>query len=834
MRQPAPNALRLPRQLRDELGVSDVNYNDPRKRRGGPTKRKEQRKAARVGKRSSHASAHSARRIKTRLKHDHEEDRPKIQIVVAQPQTKATSAHPRAPKSILEISKSDTQAREASNYEKTAFPPPSANISRGVRDKLAEDDAEITALEKALGVKGKKLPKSFVDDGLDDLLDGIEEAAEFRPDKRKRSESEEWLKTKRQKDTVGITYAEVLDGNSTTGREGSIGESVSDGLSEDDGELTEDSGAEEDDGFASFEGKDEYPSKYVRTKDKRENPYVAPVTWPTPMKEGKYIPPSLRSKELKGSEDLSQLQRQTQGLLNRLSEANLSSIVNDIEKLFRDHPRQYVSTTLLDLLMGLLSDPTSLQDTFIILHAGFIAAVYKVSGFDFGAQAVERIYKEFVQYYDPDADHENMGKRPSNLIRLLAELYNFQVISCNLIYDFVRLFLDKLSESNTELLLRIVRNSGPQLRHDDPLSLKNILLQLQKALASAGEENLSVRTKFMVETLNNLKNNRMKTGIAASTITSEHTIRMKKTLGSLNQRNIRASEPLRVGLKDLQDTDRRGKWWLIRASYKGDATSRETQEEQLSTKQHLNEDDLAMKEVGADLARLAKEQRMNTDVRRSIFVAIMSSTDFNDAYVRLMKLGLKRSQELEIPKVLIHCAGAEKIYNPFYTFLSRRVCSDKKLKRAFQFSLWDAFKRMGEGENEPEDQENEEEGKLGLRSIVNLARMFGVLVAEGGLSVGILKNLNLAYLQPKIKIFVELMLISAIMHSQQEVEGSRDEKALRDIFLKPKEIPELAGGLHYFLRKVVSKTDIFGSDSDKETVRWGCRVAGNALTAMAS
>ena len=739
MRQPASNTLRLPRQLRDELGVSDGDYNGPRKRRGGPTNRKEQRKAARVGKRSSHASAHTARREKTRLEHDYEEDRRKTQIVVAQSQTKATSAQPRALKSILKISKTDTQAKEASNHKKAAFPPRSANLARGVRDKLAEDDAEITALEKALGVKGKKLPKSFEDDGLDDLLDGIDEAVGLRPGKRKRSESEEWLKNKRQKDTERILDAEVFIGNGSTQREGSIGEGVSNGLSEEDGELNEESGADEDDDFASFEREDEHPSKSVRTKNTRENPYVAPVTGPTPMKEDKYIPPSLRSKEVKGSEDLSQLQRQTQGLLNRLSVANLSSIVNNIEKLFRDHPRQHVSTTLLDLLMGLLSDPTSLQDTFIILHAGFIAAVYKVLGFGFGAQAVERIYKEFVQYYDPDADQENTGKRPNNLIRLLAELYNFQVISSNMIYDFVRLFLDKLSESNTELLLRLFRNAGPQLRHDDPSSLKEILLQLQKAVGSAGEETLSVRTKFMIETLNNLKNNRMKTGIAASTITSEHTIRMKKTLGSLNQRNIRASEPLRIGLKDLQDTDRRGKWWLVGASYKGDTTSRETQEEQLSTKQHLNEDDLAMNEVGADLARLAKEQRMNTDVRRSIFIAIMSSTDFNDAYVRLTKLSLKRSQELEIPKILIHCAGAEKIYNPFYTFLSRRVCSDKKLKMAFQFSLWDAFKRMGEGEDEPEDQENEEEGKLGLRSIVNLARMFGVLVAEGRLSIGILK-----------------------------------------------------------------------------------------------
>ena len=130
---------------------------------------------------------------------------------------------------------------------------------------------------------------------------------------------------------------------------------------------------------------------------------------------------------------------------------------------------------------------------------------------------------------------------------------------------------------------------------------------------------------------------------------------------------------------------------------------------------------------------------MNTDVRRSIFIVVMSATDYNDAYVRLMKLRLKKSQESEIPKVLIHCAGAEKEYNPFYTFLSRRLCSDKKLRMAFQFSLWDLFKQMGEGDEEPRESDEQHEGTLGLRRLVNQARLFGVLIAEGGLGVGVLK-----------------------------------------------------------------------------------------------
>ena len=745
MQQPAPNTLRLPRQLWDELGVSEGDYNGSRKRCDGPSNRKEQRKAARVQKKSSHAAAYTARTINHRERSGCEEECPKVPIVVPQSQTKATSVQPKALKSILKAPKSTISAREAHKDGRSTSPPPPAKISRSVRDKLAEDDVEIAALEKALGVKGKKLPKPFEDDGLDDLVDGIDEAVDLRPGKRKRTEEEEWLENKRQKAQESKLAAEDSGSNGSSDGEDTDRESGYDELHEEGGEVDEQSGIDEDDDFASFEEEDENPSKTVPPTKTRENPYVAPVGGSSTMNEGKYIPPSLRKKDLAGSEDLSQLRRQIQGLLNRLSEANLTSILDDIENLYRDHPRQHVSTTLLDLLMVLLSDPTSLQDTFIILHAGFIAAVYKVSGSDFGAHAIARIHEEFAQNYHSDANQESTGKKTINLINLIAELYNFQVISSNLIYDFVRLFLDKLSETNTELLLKVFRNAGPQLRQDEPSSLKEIVLLLQRAVANAGEEGLSVRTKFMIETMNNLKNNRMKTGITASTITSEHTIRMKKTLGSLNQRNIRASEPLRIGLRDLQDTDKRGKWWLVGASYKGDTASHEEHKEQLSTTRHERDNDLAIDDVGADLAQLAKEQRMNTDVRRSIFIAIMSSTDFNDAYVRLMKLSLKKSQELEIPKVLIHCAGTEKAYNPFYTFLSRRVCSDKKLKMAFQFSLWDLFKRMGEGEDEPEDREDEGEGKLGLRSIVNLARMFGVLIAEGGLSVGVLKVCLLAH-----------------------------------------------------------------------------------------
>ena len=746
MPQATHNTAKLPHHLLQELGISGRDHGSIRKRHGGPANRKEQRKAARLQKKNG-------QQLRRRSSPDYTSALPINYRVLEQEKTKTTSVQPKKLKSILKKPKPLEQRPQA--VSPSPSPPPPKKLPRGVQDRLAADDAEIAALEKALGVKGeKRLPKAFEDDGLDSLLEGIHDAVvlnEGRPGKRKRSEEDEWLKGKRRKalkdkpsdeDPRSSLSLEDEDESSIIGDEIDDGEDIfDDGEEDEEGEdgIQDRPDTIEDDEFESFSEEDEPPLPAKTTKTTRENPYVPPATSSTTIGRGKYLPPSLRDKVAAGPEDLSQLQRRIQGLLNRLSEANLVSILGDMETIFCDHPRHHVTTVLLDLLMGLLSDPTTLQDTFVILHAGFIAAVYRLMGTDFGAQAIQKIEEDFSQNYHSNNNRDSTSKQLTNLISLLAELYNFQVIGSDLIYDFVRLFLDELSETNTELLLKIIRSSGHQLRQDDPSSLKDIVLQLQAAIAQSSEEKLSVRTKFMIETINNLKNNRMKTGVAASNIVFEHRTRMKRTLGGLSQKNIKASEPLRIGLKDLRQTDKRGKWWLVGASYKDEDPDDAKRMEQRSFIHGKNNEEANREHAAADLIQLAKEQRMNTDVRRSIFIAVMSATDHNDAYARLVKLRLKKSQELEIPKVLIHCAGAEKVYNPFYTILSRRVCSDKKLKMSFQFSLWDLFKQMGEGEDEPRGNDEQYEGKIGLRSLVNQAKMFGVLIAEGGLGIGVLK-----------------------------------------------------------------------------------------------
>jgi nucleolar MIF4G domain-containing protein 1 len=710
-------------------------------------------------------------------------------------------------------------------------PPPPAKVSRAVQERIDQENAEIAALEKKLGVKSKKRSKG-TDDGLDDIFSGLgdlggsEDESADKPPKRKRDEDDAWLASKRRK-ALGAAAEESSE--EETDLEGLDSDDLEGGL-EDEEMSGDEEGSALDDFDSDEDDKDDEAEQPVQSRV-RENPYVAPVSADS-VQPTKYIPPALRGPPSSDAEALSRLKRQVQGLLNRLSEANILTILRDIEQIYQSNPRGYVNTTLVDLLMGMLSDPSGLIDTFIILHAGFIASIYKVIGPDFGAQIVERIVSEFDQHYQ--GNKSGSGKQTTNLMSLVAELYTFQVIGSNLVFDYVRFFLDELSDINTELLLRIVRAAGPQLRQDDPTALKDIVVLLQKSVAKVGQNTLPVRTRFMIETINDLKNNRMKTGVAASSISREHTTLMKKQLGTLSTRNLKATEPLRIGLKDIKDTGKKGKWWMVGASWRNDVVSEATSEEILKSKsQQVSslEDDDATGEV--DLVQLAREQRMNTDVRRAIFISIMSASDFKDAQIRLNKLNLKRSQETEIPRVIVHCAGSEKTYNPYYTVLARKFCADHKARKSFQFSLWDIFKGLGERQDGAEESDDEDESasssSQSLRKLVNQGKLYGTLIGRKALPITSLKNLNFPYLKPKTKTFVEVLLVTTILESQKVSKDKRNNKALLEVFVEVDQASEMIPGLQYFLKKVVVKTDIV-EKAEKETVKWGCKAVMDMLT----
>lgn len=837
------DGIKLPFALQKELGLDGANG---RRQHGSVQRRKDQRKAERVQKKQNNRGSRPQRRPSVdheeteeeKIEEDHHGTDPPLvpaKKIIAKASTGNDGSRP---KSILKKPREASPSlSESSSISEARSMSPGLVLdasSKAFRERAAQDDAEISALEKRLGLKKKSLPKSFEVDGLDDLLEGLDEAD--RGVKRK-SESQEWLESKRRKahaqqvttDEEEDASLNEIDSGEDLGGFGDSDEEDGDDLGSDlDGHFDEDDFSDEqpdhgdEDDFEGFGNEEGHPRK-IRPKKIRENPYVAPVASNAPT--AKYVPPSLRKAQNSEGASLERLKRQLQGHLNKLSEANLVSILGEIEKVYQSNPRQDVTSVLIELLLTLFYNKSTLPNTFVILHAAFAAAVYKVVGVDFGADLLSQLVDRLDQYGEDAA----AGKEPLNLISLLSNLFTFNVVSSAIIFEYIRLLLERLSESNTELLLRLVRDCGPQLRQDDPSSLKAIVQLMQKEAArmnSAGEQ-MSVRTKFMIETITDLKNNRMKAATSNAGLSSEHITQMRKALGSLNNRVLRGSDPLRITRDDIKNSDKKGKWWLVGASWKGNDNTAATEHPVTNS---ANEGLLMDDDDSVDLLALARQYGMNTDVRRSIFIALLSAVDYQDGHMRLLKLRLKRSQEQEIPKVLLRCAGGEKPYNHYYTLVAKRLCLDKRMRKGFQFALWSFFRRMGEsGDMEEEEDHQDEDANIEMSEIANLARLYAHLILDGAETLGVLKVLDLAYIKERTSMFVELLLILIMT----EAKLSAKEKFLEKVFERTVETPQMIKRLQYFVTKNVRKSDLV-TKADKDTVRRGCKVALDILARLDS
>ncbi|KAL7782240.1 hypothetical protein V8C43DRAFT_201228 [Trichoderma afarasin] len=687
-------------------------------------------------------------------------------------------------------------------------------LSSAVREKLAQDDKEIEEFEKKLRIKkgASSLPKAFKDDGLDEILGDAESDSETMQaddtSKRKR-EFDDWLASKRRKAMPEVASASLGDLDESEGSEDE----------DEDAFDFSDEGSENQD-------EEEDESQQPKTKVK-ENPYVAPVTGAV---VGKYVPPSLRKAASSDSEAKMRLQKQIQGLVNRLTEANILGIVKSIEELYQNNARGDVTEILTNTILAQMYKSSSVPDQFLVLIGGFSAAVYKVIGSSFGSHLIQQVVVNFGEYYkhasQEGVSFSEIPKESSNILGFLTQLYLFEVVSCKIMFDYMERFLADLNELNVELLLRICRMAGRLMRRDDPNALKHVISILNKAVNEAESSDLSVRTKFMVETINDLGKSKPKARGLDSAVVSDHVLRIRKKLGELKSQSRRLDGLAAMGLslQDIEKADTRGKWWLVGASVPAKETYQDAEKESKSASKKndidMSDDNEDMDIVLPDFPKKARGQGFHTSAQIAIFTAIMSAADYEHGYRQYANLKLRKDDQAEIARVLVQCVGSEANYNEYYALVGKQACTNNKIRFAFQDRLWKIFRSLGElmfGE-EAEDEETADSEKMkDERRISHVARFYAALIFDGALNLNILKPLNLPRLNRWTLIFVEQLITSLL----QACRGSEAKEGVRiaKVFGVVAEVPTLAAGMDWFLRKKLRKSKLLTSKELKKLER---------------
>lgn len=733
--------------------------------------------------------------------------------------------------------KKSNKRKSKESEEEIAFPMAPSDRAAAERDEM-----DMQYYAKKLGLKGKnkKIHARDEFDAVGGLLEGLdffeeygdkdEEYGEFGGDDGSSSDSQSEESDEKAPEGLPSSDDEISSGDFDEFDEDDLDEEEWQQLRELEGQ----------------DGSDEDQAEKSSGKTrKKPNPLVAPVA---PSNET-YVPPSMRKKQLENDQESAtqaEVRKSVKSSLNKLSDSNITIIIGSLNDLFDKYARQVVTQAIVEQVVDIVAQRQKLLDSFIMNYSAVLFSLWKLRGIDIGASFIQLSVESFLGYFEEQNKNLQDGKgtgsgetpvllskEPVNLLTLIAYCYNFGLTSSRLVYDMIRLFVECPNELTTELLLKIISVSGSLIRGDDPAALKEIIAVLLSNVKNI--ENQPPRMKFLLDTVADLKNNRLKPSMLAASHGA-----LKKKLQSVVKTNSSANDALLVSLDDIKNVESKGKWWLIGASWKGNMegaleeapeVGKGKSKEAAST---VTLDDDLLDDI-PDWSEIARQQRMNTDIRRAIFISIMSAQDFMDAFTKLEKLNLKNKQTIEIPKVLLHCLsqdGNNNGYNPYYSLLAKRLCENQQaLVKSFQFLFWDTMKRFEDDGMEgdfSEDEDLDEDTKL--KRVASQGKFFGFLIAERSLKLDILKHVSLiSGLNADGKRFMEMLLFQMLLTSAKKSEvKSKDSRGKKIVIHKPDILEQLVDGvkpenkalilkgLNYFMKKSFKYLQyVVGSPGDK-------------------
>jgi len=224
----------------------------------------------------------------------------------------------------------------------------------------------------------------------------------------------------------------------------------------------------------------------------------------------------------------------------------------------------------------------------------------------------------------------------------------------------------------------------------------------------------------------------------------------------------------------------------------------------------------------------------------------MSSDDYVDACDRLSQLTLTDVQQREIVRVLLHCCGNEKTYNPYYTLIGQNLCRQSHSHRVtLQYCLWDFLRSLGESgvggaEMVDENHEGAETDFMldhisGTR-VTNIAKAYAWWIAKDSVAITVLKPLDFVSLKPKTRSFLWQFFTHLFVYSQSSSStpsinneaaiANRDARALEEIAQKAVRLVPLTRGVVHFLSREFREP---GGEKLDGLIQWAVGVFKAAL-----
>ncbi len=482
--------------------------------------------------------------------------------------------------------------------------------------------------------------------------------------------------------------------------------------------------------------KEKQNSKDKEEKEKIKNKKI--------KKENEDEPKSMlkkdNNKDISKKEIINKFQREINSLLNKIAESNISLLVPDMFKKIEEFKNNIKDNFILfDLITKISLKLLLNQEITNLPITSCICSFISLCHFKFGNNFIYFYLKNLFEEIEYLKNEEIPKYKIKNFIFEIIHFYIFQNITSKLVYSLIKYLIDNFNENNSEFLLLLLSYTGIEIRKEDPENLKIIVSEVNKKYNNMKINNSLDLSKlqFAVEMIEDIKQNKyLKFNL------SEKFSFFKNFVNNNSNTSLKKGEKIECDIETISKIDLN-----TISNSNNNEISENSNINNIKLDNYLPNDDILDDKTNKILELKMKKMNISTNLKKMIFTSIVTASDVNDAFERLMRLSLKKEQKREIIKIILQLCSEEKCYNPFYEFLLNDLMSvDKNNKYTYHYCIWD-YMKIFENYNQSE-----------LKKIHNLSKLTGNLLIREKIGLPVLLHFKFEESDDKVKIFVLFVL----------------------------------------------------------------------------
>ncbi|CAG7960196.1 unnamed protein product [Penicillium nalgiovense] len=318
----------------------------------------------------------------------------------------------------------------------------------------------------------------------------------------------------------------------------------------------------------------------------------------------------------------------------------------------------------------------------------------------------------------------------------IAHLCNQQVAHEMLAAQILLLLLHKPTDDSVEIAVGLTREVGHHLEEmNAPIALA-VFDQFRNILHEA---DIDKRVQYMIEVLFQVRKDRYKDNPSIKEeldlVEEEDQITHRAGLDD----ELETQDTLNIFKYDAEWEEHEEAYRKLKAEILGE----ESDEEDEERSDESEEEESDTEEVQMDI-----KDQSNTDLvnlRRTIYLTIMSSIDFEECCHKLMKINLPAGLEHELPSMIIECCSQERTYSKFYGLIGERFA---KINRLWSDLFEAAFAKYYDTIHRYE-----------TNKLRNIAQFFGHLISNDAIGWHVLSvvHLNEDETTSSSRIFIKIL-----------------------------------------------------------------------------